>query len=145
MTEKELQDRIAKAVDKAAEKIKARAMAKVWEKDTTKKIVEAGYSLRYYDRVSFAYKDDIAFFTVRSTKDSFSRPAARKALLHHIEEGTHRFNIAVPNAEGKNFPLEEDLTMALSIGLAKRAKTAPHEVPSKYRKELRKKLDGVLR
>jgi hypothetical protein len=144
MITEEIEQRIEEAKERAIEKQKERETTKEEKKAVTRKILEQGFRLRYYDRVAFAYDENTAFFTVRSRKDHFCRPAARRVLLRHIEEGTHTFPIDIQDAEGRGFPLEKELRFELTAGLVEKTRTAKHEMPTDYRKQLQRKISTAM-
>jgi len=161
----EVQERIERSRLVSEEMRALRAAAREQKRLDVESLQSGKWKLRYtkvggqglalatkWDHVSGAY---LAIFTVRSRRDQFSRPDARRALVEHILAGTHRLaGVVTPVSTGKmvkvgmvdqgrfNRDLKdrcrklnsylEDATIGAS--LFERMQTHPHEFPSKFRK-----------
>ena len=133
-TPEEIQQSILDSQAAAEAKRFSQAEAKKEAKSVVDRINELGFRLDYditpFRVISIAYKWDsqtsrlTIYFSVLSKKDSFSRPAARAALLKHIEAGTHEIQART------DLPDRKSIQEALAKGIQDRIVTHPHEFPS---------------
>jgi hypothetical protein len=134
-------------------------------------LVDNGWKIHYRreDNITTAMKwnritgEVKIHFTVRSPKDQFSRPDARRVLVEHIEEGTHEISFRyLPISPGKsddqmlNLMLERDardmdkkaLDFRMSMLIGERMLTNPREFPAKtvaqYKKMMQSQLSNLL-
>ncbi len=110
------------------------------------RIRNLGYTINYRmameDRISAAYKVDeknscvTYYFAVRSLKDSFSRAGARKALIKHMDERTHKIEVKVPSTS--NILIQ----YAFKNAIFNRINTCPWEFPSSLIKEHKRLINS---
>lgn len=98
MTPEEIDKRVEIGRRKAKALALGRQIIEEQKRNDAKSLKDMGFSTMFYRPVSFAVKyekttgEGAFYFTILSPKDQFSRPDARRVLLQHIEEGTHRLN-----------------------------------------------------
>ena len=147
MTQTEIIERRAAGTSRALDRRERVQKQKAENKRVSAELLDRGFRLGYdlyegYEpelrgsrKFSTAYKWDFAtgealvYFSVRSAKDSFSRPAARAALLEHIENETNVLRFRCSNSS------HETLSRGIWKALIERMSSHSWEFPTKLVKD----------
>jgi hypothetical protein len=156
MDKAEIDRRISAVHSRANERRMAIETCRRLSKEVTKTLRKAMWNLDYDilpgRKISVAYRWDnngnvLMHFAIRSDKDHFSRAEARRALLTHIEEGTHvlKFDVKKPSKTSRVRWTDRDvLSFPATAALAERMLTHSNEFPKRLVKDFIK-FDRIVR
>jgi hypothetical protein len=147
-TVEEIASNIRKGHIAAEERRRKAQEAKALAKEDAEEIKRRGYKIEYNldpgQDITIAYKWDFmsgqteVYFAWRSSKDTFSRKAARRALLKHMDAGTHKLTFRVGN------PHRSRISAGTVTAILERVETHPQEFPSDLVSEIRSN-DSTIR